>query len=280
VKEQDPLLDAVVEAARAADPLADPRWTRLAEGTLPQEEAEALRAQGEAGGVPAQAFEALAPMDAARRARVANRAAAALHGAEPAAELLEAATGSSKAMSALTSKSAAQKKRKVLVQLLLVGAIGVVVVGYVMFGKVAPKPPEPDLVATVAPAPPKNKFTLELESSPAGATVKEGDVVLGSTPIAITLDSAGKDTRVFTLSKDGFAKYTFRQGPASEDVRFIAALTKVDAVPLVSASANASSAPAPTVGKHTFRAPAATATATAPVQQPPPSSTLDVKLGR
>ena len=210
------------------------------------------------------------------------------HGDRPNPLHSAGATGSVKIVdgtlssSALTPKPAEPTKNKLLVPLVGAGLVAALAIGYVAFGKNDTKPQDPG-PATTVPAPAKNKFTLKLESNPPGATVKEGDKELGKTPMAITLDGGSKDTRVFTLSREGFLDYTFRQEPATEDVRFAAALTKAEAPSAsVAPSTSASTEPASTGGRSPrYTAPhAPSAPTSAPVQQPPPSSTLDIKLNR
>lgn len=202
---------------------------------------------------------------------------------------LTSATGSVKLADGTLSTSALapaqpEKKNKLLVPLIAVGVIAAAGIGYIALGnKGDPKTADSGQPAVTAP-PVKNRFSLKLESTPPGATVKEGDKVLGKTPMAITLDGTTKDTRVFELSLDGYLAYTFRQEPATEDVKFMAALTKMEAAaPTTSASAEPSSEPVVGGGRHSWgrpRPPATATSSTPEVQKPPPSSTLDIKLNR
>lgn len=199
-------------------------------------------------------------------------------------------TGSVKVMDGTLTASALspkpeQKKNKLVVPLIAVGLVAAAAVGYVAFGRGEPKPTQNPVATTSAVVPPtKNKYSLKLESNPLGATVKEAGKEIGKTPMAITLDGTATETRVFTLSMDGYAEYTFRQEPATEDVKFVAVLTKAEATPAASTTATAT-AEAVTAGGRPTRwggpRPPATATSAAPVvTQPPPSSTLDIKLNR
>jgi pimeloyl-ACP methyl ester carboxylesterase len=145
------------------------------------------------------------------------------------------------------------------------------------------KPPEAPPPAASMAVPTKNTYTLWLESRPVGATVKEGDKELGKTPIAITLDGHATEPRVFTLSLEGYVDDTFRQEPAMEDVRFVAALTKAEAAPAPSLSAT--SEPAASAGKRpkveSHRSTPAVQTAVPAASDPPrSSSTLDLRLNR
>jgi serine/threonine-protein kinase len=192
---------------------------------------------------------------------------------KPAADTLTA--------SALTPKPAEPKKNKLVVPLVAAGLLVALGVGYVALGKSDPKPDTSGSAAAATPV--KNRFSLKLESNPPGATVKEGDKELGKTPMAITLDGSSKDTRVFTLSLDGYLDYQFRQEPATEDTKFVAALTKKEALPspAVTITATASSEPASThrYVPHSTPAPASTPTPAAPPQSPP-SNPLEIKLNR
>ena len=204
------------------------------------------------------------------------------------------ATGSQKIVtegtlssSALTPKPAEQKKNKLLMPLIVAGLVAALGVGYFALnnkGGGDAKGPESGQQVPAAPAE-KNKFTLSLDSTPHGATVTENGKELGKTPMAITLDGTFKDVRTFTISMDGFLDYTFRQEPASENVKFSAALAKKDeAQPATSASATASSdakggrGPRYPYGGNTPPTPTQT---TAPVVETPrPPSSLDIKLNR
>ncbi len=175
-------------------------------------------------------------------------------------------------------------KRRRLAPLAAVGLLAAAISGYLISGEPnhglpqagppQPGPPQP----TPAPAPPEaappaappasSKYTLALESSPPGAMVRDGDQELGPTPMAITLDGQATQTRVFTLSLAGYAKYTFRQEPTTEDVRFVASMTRAEPPPT----------PTPVGGKRP-RGPTAARTASA-ASEPPASSPLDIRLNR
>ena len=79
--------------------------------------------------------------------------------------------------------------------------------------------------ATAAPvAPPVTipavvtHFMMRIESVPAGADVREGDHVLGTTPLDLSMDNDAvrRAPRAFTLAKDGFAPYAVGQGPSDD----------------------------------------------------------------
>lgn len=81
----DALLEAVARVARdrGEDPLADPRWERLAAGTASTDDRAALEAMVAGGEVPEGAMDAFAPLSAEARDRFA---AAALDALKPAAQ--------------------------------------------------------------------------------------------------------------------------------------------------------------------------------------------------
>ena len=187
--------------------------------------------------------------------------------------------------SALTPKPVEQKKNKLMVPLIAVGLVAALAVGYVVVGKGGDPKGADGGAQTAAALPEKSKFTLTLDSTPHGATVKEGDKELGKTPMAITLDGTYKDVRTFTISMDGYLDYTFRQEPASENVKFSAALAKKEAEAPQPTVAVTSSATADTGHKgprypYGGSSPATTQTTPPVVETPRPTSTLDIKLNR
>jgi serine/threonine-protein kinase len=58
-----------------------------------------------------------------------------------------------------------------------------------------------------------SSFTLTIDSIPSGASVSEGGIALGETPVTITLErsSLAAGPRKFVLRQDGFAAYTLEQ---------------------------------------------------------------------
>jgi len=87
-------------------------------------------------------------------------------------------------------------------------------------------------------------FTFAIESTPSGASVFEGDALLGRTPLSLTIDNAavGAAPRRFILRADGFEPYTIVQGPSDTAVRFRATLTPAPLAAPPSASSKPSSA--------------------------------------
>src|SRR5207244_3379998 len=87
--------------------------------------------------------------------------------------------------------------------------------------------PSADTQAPSAPAAnADSSFTLSIDSEPAGATVSEGSVPLGTTPFSLTLSlPEGSSPRVFVIEKDGYQPYVVRQSSAHGQVRVVAALS-------------------------------------------------------
>ncbi len=185
--------------------------------------------------------------------------------------------------SALTPKPAEQKKNKLMVPLVAVGVVAALAVGYVAIGKGNDPNGAGSGAQTATPPPEKNKYTLTLDSTPHGATVKEGDKELGKTPMAITLDGTFKDVRVFTIAMDGYLEYTFRQEPASENVKFSAALAKKEVVATPTGTPLGSTSAEPAGTKHKgpiYNTPAPPVTAP-PVETPrPPFNPLPINTIR
>ncbi len=111
-----------------------------------------------------------------------------------------------------------------------------------------PPPSEPPTQAeTPPPAPPPpsipppeeraSRFTLTIESVPSGADVREGDRVVGTTPVTVSVDNDSVKTapRAFTVVKDGFEPYALAQGASQTSVHLVA--------PLVAAPAASARAP-------------------------------------
>ncbi|MGC4079513.1 MAG: PEGA domain-containing protein [Rubrivivax sp.] len=140
-----------------------------------------------------------------------------------------------------------------------------VAAGVVWFLALRPHPTSTTLVTSTsqsvaAPDPPQaTSFTLHIDSTPPGATVYEGDGVLGTTPLQITVDRAATAThpRTFVLKKEGFADSTLVQGSSNETVRSTVTLApdppattkarpKGTSVPVQQATAKPVATPAPT----------------------------------
>lgn len=70
---EDPVLKALADAARVDDPLADPRWERLAERTLSDDDEAALAELAGRSERHREAFEAFRPLPADARGRIAEK---------------------------------------------------------------------------------------------------------------------------------------------------------------------------------------------------------------
>lgn len=94
----------------------------------------------------------------------------------------------------------------------------------------APKalPATPDLPTEKASEPTGAAFTLQIESTPAGAEVFEGDHLLGTTPLQVSVESASvaQAPRTFSVRKAGYLPYTIVQGASAKDARAVAELAK------------------------------------------------------
>ncbi len=129
-------------------------------------------------------------------------------------------------------------------------------------------------------------FTLTLESTPSGGEVKEGDNILGATPLRLPIDHgsvAGSVQRKFVVTRSGYAPHTVYQGDSTDDVRVIAALVPEEVAPTASPSASAAPSASVAIPGRPVAA-TATATATATTTAAPTRVTnnpdLDIKLKR
>jgi len=89
----------------------------------------------------------------------------------------------------------------------------------------APSIPLP--VSAPVPAQLSPTFSLQIDSTPAGAEVFEGDSLLGVTPMQVTVDAArvSNAARTFTVRKAGYLPYTIVQGAGTKDAHVLAELT-------------------------------------------------------
>jgi eukaryotic-like serine/threonine-protein kinase len=127
-----------------------------------------------------------------------------------------------------------------------------------------------------APAP-RSHFTLWIESSPTGAEVREGERVLGTTPLELPIDNdpVRRAPRAFVVAKEGFVPYAIDQGPAEEDIHRVALLVAASTAPAPSASAPPRGAPAAPEGRRS--AGRATAPSAVPAS---PHPDLDIRMTR
>jgi serine/threonine-protein kinase len=103
--------------------------------------------------------------------------------------------------------------------------------------------------AGAKPAATAASFTFEIDSTPRGATVSEGDHVLGETPLEVTIEraSVASGPRTFTVKKDGYIHATVTQGPSDADTKTMVALAAQPSKhPRSSTHSSGGSAPAQT----------------------------------
>jgi serine/threonine-protein kinase len=127
--------------------------------------------------------------------------------------------------------------------------------------------------ASAAATAPSRSFTLVLDSRPSGADVWDGDQVIGTTPMQVTIDRAAARSapRRFVLRIDGYAPYTVLQGDSEGIVHVTAPLEGLPPANPPSATA----LPPPVQ----WRRPPPRATGAATTTQHPPQET-DIKLQR
>ncbi len=126
----------------------------------------------------------------------------------------------------------------------------------------------------------RTSFTLTIESTPSGGEVKEGDKILGATPVRVAIDHAsvgGGGQRKFVVTRDGYAPYAVYQGDSPDDLRVVATLVAEPPAPTASATPSAN---ATTAGR-----PVAATAVTTPTAVPAPTRAtnnpdLDIKLKR
>lgn len=110
-------------------------------------------------------------------------------------------------------------------------------------------------------------FRLVVESLPSGAEVREGTELLGTTPLALSVDNveARKQPKKLTIAREGYQPYSIVQGPSDESVRVLATLAALPE------PAPAASTPAAPPALHRTRSESA---------KPDSGSTLDIRLTR
>jgi hypothetical protein len=135
------------------------------------------------------------------------------------------------------------------------------------------KPAPPAASAQPSPStthPGVSRFALGITSSPSGASVLEGDRIIGTTPLTISCErsSLERGPRTFVLVAKGYLPHTLQQTMAEADVNVHAVL--VPNPPLASVSA-----PTP------VKAPPATASASSPAKAAgAPDAELEIRLQR
>jgi len=80
-------------------------------------------------------------------------------------------------------------------------------------------------------APASASFALEISANTPGAQVYEGEFLLGTAPLRLSIDSASvaRAPRTFTVRKTGYLPYTIVQGPAQKDALVLAELSAAPA---------------------------------------------------
>lgn len=88
----------------------------------------------------------------------------------------------------------------------------------------APEPHKPAPAA--AERGPRKTFAMTVESIPSGSEVVESDVVLGTTPIMLSVDNeqARLTPRRLMVRREGFLPYSIAQGPSDDNVHVFATL--------------------------------------------------------
>lgn len=175
-----------------------------------------------------------------------------------------------------------QGNNRLAFQLGVVGVAAALLMGYFagVRRQTSVEAAQPTSAQPTSAAPAKSRHTLVLRSYPPGATVKEGDRVLGTTPLLLALDESQQGPRELVVSLDGFIDHTLRQEPAAADIEITTALTRTEAP----VSAPAAAGPATRGQRHgpAVRQTRPVATATRPVQPPPPApaGSLDIHYTR
>ncbi len=166
----------------------------------------------------------------------------------------------SAALASTTDEGSGSKRTRAVLTAALVAALGALLWS-LSSGRRAPEaalpiaPPPP--AATTPPtsalstAPARQTFALQIDSTPSGAQVYEGQQLLGSTPIQLSLDAGGvaESPRTFTVRKAGLLPYTIVQGGSAKDVHLLAELVPDHPAPAVlpARPKNPRTVPAPSV---------------------------------
>jgi eukaryotic-like serine/threonine-protein kinase len=181
-------------------------------------------------------------------------------------------------------KKAPEKKRSPVLPLVLALGVASVVLGTVALLDGPHRDPAPAAALSQAPPipPTMSHFTIRIESTPPGADVREGDRVLGTTPMELSIDTeaARSAPRSFTLVKDGFLPYPIIQGPSDETVRVIAPLAPL---PIAAAAAATSTSVSARAGAPSATSHRAAAGHSAPTTAPTPTASnpdLEIRMSR
>ena len=127
---------------------------------------------------------------------------------------------------------------------------------------------------------PRASFTLILESTPSAAEVREGDQLLGATPLRLPIDhaSVANGPRKFVVTRAGYAAYTVYQGDSTDDLRVLAALVPEPTAPAIASAA--ASAPPVAQTASARGAPPGQASGTPSPPRVTNNPDLDIKLKR
>jgi eukaryotic-like serine/threonine-protein kinase len=200
----------------------------------------------------------------------------------------EAASLASSAVPVASSSSDVSKESPRRRSLLIAVAAALVLLAAITFAITTTREKKPDAplapAATLVPAPPASRksFVLLIDSSPTGADVREGDRVIGTTPMQLSIDNDAvrAEPRKLTVQRDGFQRYSILQGASEDNVRIIASLVAQPAeAPPASAKSYVTKAPKPVPTPERVPAPPAATPppATPPAATPPPG---DIRLQR
>lgn len=168
----------------------------------------------------------------------------------------------------------ARQSRQRLIGLAAAGAL--VLGGALALGVMWPRSTAPGqtVAEAASDATAKRTFHLRIESTPAGASVREGGTLLGTTPLVLPVEPDSSEERQLVVEAEGFQPYVVKPGKLTSDLTVLAPLVAASAAG--SASGDAGSQ-AGAKGRTTRPAdggkPAATATAAT-------GTPLDIRVNR
>jgi hypothetical protein len=196
----------------------------------------------------------------------------------------EGGTTASAPRADVTAAAAANGQGKSKTGLFAIGALVVAAgLGFVLFGGKGEDKPTPaaqgqlPVTPTAVEAALPRSFALVLQSEPPGATIKEGDTVLGRTPqrLNFTNESVKAGTRKLVLELTGYMPYSLEQGPSDKDEVTVKATLAPNAAP----TAVPTAVPAAESPRTTTRV--ITRTKPTPSAAPPPGKeNLDINSNR
>jgi serine/threonine-protein kinase len=164
------------------------------------------------------------------------------------------------------AQSPSQGRVAAAVLALAVGAVAAVAVVSSRGG-----PPSATASSSAPVDAPKARNVL-IDSTPQGATVREGESELGTTPMMLPIDPAAPPRRL-VMSLDGYAPHAFR--PTSDELRLVVPLARVGSPPANPALATSAGVPAaPEKGLRPASHPSA------PPKPSAPTPALDINMAR